>query len=443
MAWRAAIAPVLALAAGVGYLSARAPLLTLAAAAAAALLAFVVLQVEIVLLVLVAALPWEGLLAYPSATVSAVKILGLLIGVAYLFRAVSAGEVIRFPPTILPVLLLGILIGLSLLASPDQAAGVAKVVRYALFITFFFLVTQLAATVDDATRVIRVIVLSGAAAAAWGVVAFVTGAAARAGGPISDPNDYAFLMATLLPLCVYLIVEERHLRLLWVIAGVLLTAGVLATLSRGALVGVGALFVWAVVTRRIPLTGMLAAVVAVVSVLALAFAFWSPLINDRIERKGRIANDNVESRQAYWRAALSMTADHPWLGVGPGRFGEESTDYIRDNPIVLPDPVVHNSYLEILAENGILALTFFLAFLLMTWRLLTGAHKRAKAEGDVKRVRLTTALQATMVVVVVSSAFISAQVQIPFWLIGGLATAVAVTGMPATAAVPRARPAHV
>ena len=440
-AWRVIFAPVMALAAAVGYLCARAPLLTLAAAAGASLLAFVVLQVEVVLLVLVAALPWEGLLEYPTETISAVKILGLLIVAAYVFRTLREGELIRFPPTVFPVLLLAIFIGLSFLASPDQAAGLPKLVRYALFFTFFFLVTQLASTVDSATRVIRVIVLSGAAAAAWGLFAFLGGAQDRAGGPIEDPNDFAFLMATVIPLCAYLVVQERRLRWLWTIAGMLLVAGVLATLSRGALAGLGALFVWAVVTRRIPLTGVLAAVVTVSSVLLLAFSLWSPLINERIERKGKIADRNVESRQAFWSAALSMTADNPVLGVGPGRFGEESATYIRDNPIVIPDPVVHNSYLEVLAENGILALSSFLAFLAITWRLLAQAYRRAKDEEDVTRIRLATALQATMVVVLVSSAFLSAQVQIPFWLIGGLASAVAVTGKVAAGRGTMRRPA--
>lgn len=441
LARRAAFAPVLALATGVGYLSAQAPLVTLGAAGAGALLVFVILQVEVVLLVLVAILPWEGLLEYPTATISMVKILGALIVLAYVLRTLRAGSVIRFPPTVLPVLLLAILVGLSLVASPDHQAGLSDAMRYALFITFFFLVTQLAASVESATWVIRVIVLSAGAAAAWGVFAFVSGATYRAGGPINDPNDFAFLMATLIPLAFYLVVQERRLRWLWGIAGVLLIAGVLATLSRGALVGLAGLFIWAVVTRRIPLTGVIAALVTVVSVLALAFTFWGPLINDRIELKGNIAEENVASRQAYWTAALEMSAENPWLGVGPGRFGEESGNYIRDNPIVLPDPVVHNSYLEILAENGVFAFTFFLVFLAITWRLLTTGHRRAKAEGDVTRARLANALQATMVVVLVSSCFISAQIQIPFWLIGGLATAVAVSGTAASASAARPRPA--
>jgi O-antigen ligase len=237
-------------------------------------------------------------------------------------------------------------------------------------------------------------------------------------------------MSVLIPFAVFLAIEDRGRRWLWGLAFVLLTAGVLATLSRGALVGVGALLVWALLSRRIPLTGVLAGAAASASILALALAFWSPLINERIELKGAVARDNADSRQAYWAAAVRMAADHPLVGVGPDRFGTESPDYIRNNPVILPNPVVHNSYLEILAENGPFALAAFLAFLAATWRSLSSAHRRAVDRGDAAGRRLTTALQSTMVVVLVSSFFLSAQVAIPFWLIGGLAVGVAASTTP-------------
>ena len=48
-----------------------------------------------------------------------------------------------------------------------------------------------------------------------------------------------------------------------------------------------------------------------------------------------------------------MAADRPLIGVGPGRFGLEAPGYVRNNPIPLGDnPVVHNSYLQVLAEIG-------------------------------------------------------------------------------------------
>jgi len=96
--------------------------------------------------------------------------------------------------------------------------------------------------------------------------------------------------------------------------------------------------------------------------------------------------------------------------------------------------------LEILAENGAPALAAFLAFLAATWRALAAAHRRATEEGDATGRRLATALQSTMVVVLVSSFFLSAQVAIPFWLIGGLAVAMAAGTSPQRHAAPASRP---
>ena len=69
----------------------------------------------------------------------------------------------------------------------------------------------------------------------------------------------------------------------------LLTAATLATLSRGALVGLAALAPWAVLTRRVPLSGLLLGVVTVLSVAGVAFMLWAPLLNDRLSMKERIA----------------------------------------------------------------------------------------------------------------------------------------------------------
>ena len=73
--------------------------------------------------------------------------------------------------------------------------------------------------------------------------------------------------------------------------------------------------------------------------------------------KGRIADKNVAAREALWTGAVRMAADRPFTGVGPGRFGIESPRYVRNNPIPLGEtPVVHNSYLHVLAEIGLLGL---------------------------------------------------------------------------------------
>jgi O-antigen ligase len=212
----------------------------------------------------------------------------------------------------------------------------------------------------------------------------------------------------------------------------------LATLSRGAAVGFGAVLIWAVVSRRISMPGLFAAVVAVLAVVSLLFVFFHTTISERLVQKSVVADKNVASRQVFWSAAWQMSLDHPVVGVGPGRFGAESQNYVLNNPIVLQNPVVHNSYLEILAEDGPFALALFLCFLLSVWRGLREARRAAMRRRDLAGQRLATALQASFVWTLVSALFVSRQLSIPIWLIGGLAGALALAWRrePATATSP-------
>jgi putative inorganic carbon (hco3(-)) transporter len=422
---RGIVVPALALSAPIAYVTAREPLLALVGVAAILLLLLVLLRPEAVLLLLVAALPWEGLLHYPSETVGAVKILGLLLAVAWFFHALTGGGVLRLPPTFVPVLIFGMLVGISFVFSPDPESGIEQLLRYGLFMAFFFLTVQLVTERRSVLRVLRAIGLSTTGAALWGLVLWVKGDLALASGPIGDPNDFAYLIVTVLPLVGYLFIEERNRRGVWGICLAILVAGALATLSRGALVGLVALAVWAVLSGRVSMGGALTAVGSLLLVVVVAFSLWSPIINESVERKGKIAQRNTDSRLSFWEAAVKMSYDRPLVGVGPGRFGDESDVYLGDRPSTIQDPVAHSSYLEILAECGFPALLAFLAYLAGSWGLLRRGRREARAAGDVSGSRLATALQSAFVVAFVSGAFLSQELALPFWLIGALAAATA------------------
>jgi putative inorganic carbon (hco3(-)) transporter len=397
----------------------------------------VLLRAETVLLVLVAALPWEGALAYPSEEVSAVKVLGVLLFAAWLVRALVQPTPLRVSPALGWAALLGLAVGLSLLFAPDPAQSVLDSLRYALFIIFFFLVLQLTSTAEQVRRIVRVMVLSSAAAAAYGLYGFLVVGLERAAGPILDPNDFAYLMICVLPLGVYLLLSERRRRLLWTTCCVLMLAATLATLSRGALVGLAALAPWAVATRRVPVKGVLLGFAVLVSAGALAFTALAPMLHDRLEAKSRIADKNVTARQALWSAALRMWEDRPLTGVGPGRFGIEAPAYVRNNPLVIERPVTHNSYLNVLAELGVLGLVAFVGMLGSSWRLLARARRRAREALDRDGSRMATGMEASLVVAIAGGAFLSEQLTTPFWLIGALAAVVG--SVPRTARAPAVR----
>jgi O-antigen ligase len=410
-----------ALAIGVGFLSARSPLLTLGLLGASILVLLAVTRPAALLLVLVAVLPWEERLRYPTETVSVVKLLGALVLAAFLLKALQRGSRLRLPPIAYAVGAFVLLVCVSLIFSSDPAAGTGTLLRYLLFAGLFFLILQLVDDEEGLTRVLRVITLSATAAAVWGLIPFLAGSAERASGPIGDPNDFGYLMATVLPLAGYLAVADRRFRPLWLTAFPILLAGMLATLSRGVIVALIALFAWLLLTRRVRVGGLALSATALVAVLAAALLLFSPLIGERLEQRGKSAEANVDSREALWRGAVLMAMDNPVVGVGPGQFGTQSTDYVRDLPVVLENPVVHNTYLEILAENGLPALAAFTAFLVGAWLSLSATRRRARASGDERLMQLATAVQGSLLVAAVGALFLSQQLATPFWLIGALA----------------------
>ncbi|HWK25985.1 MAG TPA: O-antigen ligase family protein [Solirubrobacter sp.] len=404
-----------------------APLLTLAAAALAIVLGLVVFNASALLLLMVAAFPWDDMLGYPTETISVIKLLGALLLIGYALRSLARDEEVRLPPTTPALVIFTMLVLLSLMVSGDIAEGLSKTLRYLLFAAFSFLVVQLVQTRAQIVNVIRVLVLSSTAAALYGVVLLLKGDVDRVSGPIGEANDFAYLLASVLPFAVYLSARDRRTRAWWIVCCGVLILALLGTLSRGALVGLAAVVLWAVATRRTRLGGVVAGTFVVAGVLGLAFTLWHPLIDERLAAKSKVATANVESRKAYWDAALAMTADHPLLGVGPGRYGVEAREYVHNDPLNLENPVVHNAYLEVLAEGGIPTLLAFLAFIGGSWMLAARARRRFQAAEDADGLRITAAVQASLVVAIVSASFLSVQTSVPLWLLGGLAGVLALS----------------
>lgn len=400
----------------------------------------VVTRADLVLLVMVAALPWENMLGFPSETLSLTKALGAVLALAYVLRLIGDRDtVIRMEPLLLIVTLLGLWVGLSLVLAPNPVESIAGTLRYALFFVFFFLLVQL---VDDRAalrRVLRWFTTSVAIAAFYALWLFLVARTDyRVAGPVEDPNDFAFLLGSTLPLAGYLIGTDRVRRPLWIAAFVVIAAAMLATFSRGALTGVAVVTIWGAFTRRVPLWVIGAGLAAAMTVVALAFTVWRPLVDVAFHQKRHIAAANTASRASLWQTALVLTAERPVVGVGPGRYPIEAFPRLRNNPIALAHPVTHNSYLETLSECGIPALLLFIAYLVGAWRLLRRVQHRAAEDGDADERRLATALQAALLFAIVAGTFISVQLTPPFWLLGALAVVLArPAAAPSAAAAPR------
>jgi O-antigen ligase len=185
-------------------------------------------------------------------------------------------------------------------------------------------------------------------------------------GNVFDPNDTAYLLLSLFPLCFYFVRFNEGLlkRLVALAAVVSSVAIILQTGSRGGILGLGTVLLIALLSK----TGGIEKGYKIFLIVILASAWL--LMRDRIDL-GRyltlfdISSDyNISSqggRLELWEAAIDLSLHNPITGVGVTCF---SYAHFLSRELA-GDPyrqyhAVHNSFLQIAAEVGLIGFFIFL-----------------------------------------------------------------------------------
>ena len=250
--------------------------------------------------------------------------------------------------------------------------------------------------------------------------------AARFAGEEGDPNVLAAAILPAIVLAAALLTDTRSsaLRGLLVGAIALLIAGLVATESRGgAVAGVVAIMAAFVLFRG--RRRQVAAVAALaLGVAALTFVS-SP---GTWERVTSYKNDNGRSdlRTVAWR----MGMDEPVTGVGLNNFEVRSPDFVREPGaltyvgLIVDDPhLVHNTYLQLFAEDGIVGLALFLGIVGGCLRAAKLAADRFGARGERQLQTLAHAVMVATISVLAADFSLSAATEQRLWLLLALGPA--------------------
>lgn len=249
----------------------------------------------------------------------------------------------------------------------------------------------------------------------------------RLASSVGNPNTLAAVLVSAIPLALALSVVRPTVgvRLACYATVVALTIGIVPTQSRGGLVAGLAMWLAAVVVlpnrRQVVAIGGL-----VLATIAIAFAL-NPAAWERVT----IDDPRGTGRVDIWTVAWSMFRDHPITGVGVGNFGRVAPDYVRDvGPlervdlvIETPDRTVHNSFLELLSENGIPALVMFVAIALACMRAALQSAREFAAQGRRELVALSHGLFVATAGLLASYFFASPAVDRRLWILLGLSLA--------------------
>ena len=257
----------------------------------------------------------------------------------------------------------------------------------------------------------------------------------RIGSFLGNPNMLASVIGLALPFALFASARGDRLRWPARVALYVLMLALLLTYSRGGwlAVGIGAtlggvLLQW----RTLPVLAV-AVALAWGTVAVLPRAGGAPndpaggLVGSTFDRFAHLG-DGDDLRARFLRDGLPIVADHPVLGVGPGRYGGAVA-------AIVPSPVyeaygtglfgyrtVHDFWLHLVGETGVIGLTIFLGLIAA---LVIRFVRAARSASGVTFVVLAGA--ATMLVVaslnsLTEMIFEGNMPSVLIWLVIGLAS---------------------
>ena len=220
------------------------------------------------------------------------------------------------------------------------------------------------------------------------------------GGIFGNPNDLAIHLVTMFPLALGVGLGRRQLSLKIIcgLGAALFVAATVATDSRGAflgLVGAGLVLTWKL-GRGKRLISMIVALI-----LSVAFILLSPASYvDRILSIFGMGSDPIGAASGEARKNLLKhsfyTAIRSPFGVGMGNY----------HIVAAHEAVSHNSYSQVAAELGLIALVVYVIFLFSSFKKLRLVEREALANPDAKRFYyLAIGLQASLVAYIIGSFF--------------------------------------
>ena len=318
---------------------------------------------------------------------------------------------------------------LSTAVNSDNGYALLYLVRWIPFLVLAVALVDVLAKDVDPWVALYALVAGAAVSGLGAITSFAFLGSPRATGPLEDPNDLAYVLTAAVPI-VLLIVRRRarpRVQLAWGLVLALLVVGAAATFSRGGILAIAAIVLWALLRGVVPARSLVVAAGLLAVVAAPILVVAGAVFEEALAQKQYIAATNVDTRLLRWQAAARMLADNPLLGVGPGGFRGQYVTYSGFAELAERTPVAHEMYLEVGAELGLLGLVLFLgaivAGLLATERAI---RRRRGATDDPFDALLLAALavQGSLLAIALSSIFLSEQYYMPLW--AGLAIAAAV-----------------
>ena len=257
----------------------------------------------------------------------------------------------------------------------------------------FFIIKKHVRTVDVASMTVFSIIMIGTCSSLYAVFQYVTQSNAvlwqerpinyanRYGSVFVNPNHHAGFLNCIIPITFSFLFFSRGrkiAKIIGVLALCVMVFSLYLTKSRGGWIAatlVTSVLMFLFLKKSVAKYSVPLLVIGVLSVGVGVFYFSDGFRERLLGVFSTNSNQSGMFRAWLWLPAFQMWVDHPIFGVGPGqfniRFPEYRTALTQLNPIH-----VHNDFLEILVEYGLIGGLLVLGLIGQIFTIINPALKR-------------------------------------------------------------------
>lgn len=252
---------------------------------------------------------------------------------------------------------------------------------------------------------------------------------ARLEGTALDPNELASVLVAGVAMSAALTVnlkDRNGLRFAAGVGVVLCVLGIFLTVSRGGLIALAVALVAALILggRWRPVAFVAATLIACGSFYYFA-VIAPPEARERITSTSEGETQVKEGRTTIWQVAERIVKAKPITGVGANNFQVSSRHYLLDQPgalartdlIIATPRVVHNTYLGMAAELGLVGLGLFVVIVLFCVGSAIRAARHFTALGDRGCEALARGLAVGLIGTLAADTFISEEYNHALWML--------------------------